>query len=142
MRREEITGPQVLVEQVSRSPRPASRSWLVVWNIRNMGQELLQIIAGRLPHSQFRAEERNMRPGLVVLPGQTARFEFEVACDEVSGTVVENAFLILRVQWLSESWRILARLRVIFDEEGGPQTTTERVTAQRIGFSIAKTQSE
>jgi hypothetical protein len=49
--------------------------------------------------------------------------------------VVENAFLILRVLWLGKPWRILARLRVVFDEQGGPQTTTEVVTVQPVGFS-------
>jgi hypothetical protein len=50
---------------------------------------------------------------------------------------VENAFLILRVLWREEPWRTFARLRVIFDESGGPQATTEVVTVQRVGFSEA-----
>jgi hypothetical protein len=48
---------------------------------------------------------------------------------------VENAFLIVRVLWQEEPWRVFARLRVVFDEQGGPQTTTEVVTVQRVGFS-------
>jgi hypothetical protein len=50
---------------------------------------------------------------------------------------VENAFLILRVLWLETPWRVFARLRVVFDEQGGPQTTTEVVTVQQVGFSAA-----
>ena len=67
--------------------------------------------------------------------GERTRLECVVACSELPGTVVENAFLILRVLWLEEPWRVFARLRVVFDEQGGPQTTTEVVTVQRVGFS-------
>lgn len=70
-----------------------------------------------------------------LLPGESAQLEFAVACSGRPGTVVENAFLILRVLWREEPWRIFARLRVVFDEQGGPQTTTEVVTVQRVGFS-------
>ena len=49
---------------------------------------------------------------------------------------MENAFLILRVLWLEQPWRILARLRVVCDEEGAPETTTEVVTTQPVGFSV------
>jgi hypothetical protein len=48
---------------------------------------------------------------------------------------VENAFVISRVLWQEEPWRIFARLRVVFDEQSRPQTTTELVTVQRVGFS-------
>ena len=49
--------------------------------------------------------------------------------------MVENAFLIVRVVWQEKPWRIFARLRVVFDEQSGPQTTTEVVTVQLVGFS-------
>ena len=128
-------GPRVLVNQASRSAGPKSDRWLVAWYIQNLGQQPLQLLAARLPHSQFRSEERELVPIPKLLPGERARLEFSVACDEPPGTVVKNAFLILRVLWLEKPWRIFARLRVVFDEQGGPQTTTEVVTVQLVGFS-------
>ena len=127
--------PQVSVEQAARRAALASGRWLVAWHIQNSGQHPLQLLAARLPHSRFRSEERELVPTPQLLPGECARLEFSVACGGLPGTVVENAFLILRVLWLEEPWRIFARLRVVFDEQGGPQTTTEVVTVQRIGFS-------
>jgi len=130
-------GPQVLVEQASRRAGTAPGWWLVAWHIQNLGQQPLQLLATRLPHSRFRSEERELVPVPQLLPSERTRFEFPVACSGRPGTVVENAFLILRVLWLEEPWRVFARLRVVFDEQGGPQTTTEVVTVQRVGFSEA-----
>ena len=135
MRTQSDAGPQVRVEQASRHTEPASGWWLVAWHIQNLGQQSLQLLAARLPHSRFRSEERALVPIPKLLPGESAQLEFSVACSGRPGTVVENAFLILRVFWLEEPWRIFARLRVVFDEQGGPQTTTEVVTVQRVGFS-------
>jgi hypothetical protein len=58
-----------------------------------------------------------------------------VACGEPAGTVVENAFLILRVLWGDRPWRIFARLRVVFDQHGVPENSTEVITTQPVGFS-------
>lgn len=135
MRTESDIGPQVRVEQVAQHPEPASGRWLVAWRIQNLGQRPLQLLAARLPHSRFRSEECDLTSLPELLPGACAQLERPVACHELPGTVVENAFLIVRVLWLGESWRVFARLRVAFDEQGGPQTTTEVVTVQRIGFS-------
>lgn len=137
----ETIGPRARVEQLLRSSTPVRGKWLVVWNIQNLGREQIEIVAGRLPHSQFRAEEQQLRPSPLLLPDESARLEFEVACDGPPGAVVENAFLILSVRWLSEPWRILARLRVVFDDESGPQTTTELVTTQRVGFSVTRAET-
>jgi hypothetical protein len=128
-------GPQVFVEQASQRAEPISGRWLVAWHIQNLGQHPLQLLAAWLPHSRFRSEEREFAPAPQLLPGERARLEFSLACRELPGTVVENAFLILRVLWLEEPWRVLARLRVVFDEQGEPQTTTEVITVQRVGFS-------
>jgi hypothetical protein len=58
-----------------------------------------------------------------------------VACNEPAGAVIENGFLILSVEWLDKQWRIFVRLRVIINEEGVPETATELITTQRVGFS-------
>ena len=131
-------GPQALVEQASRRTGSDPGRWLVAWRVQNLSRQPLQLLAARLPHSRFRSEERALVPIPKLLPGESAQLEFAVACSGRPGTVVENAFLILRVLWLEEPWRIFARLRVVFDEQGGPQTTTEVVTVQRVGFSALR----
>lgn len=128
-------GPQVRVEQMSRHAGPASDRWRVVWQMQNLGQHPLQLLAARLPHGRFRSEEQELTSLPQLQPGESARLEFAVACSERPGTVVENAFIIVRVVWQEEPWRIFARLRVVFDEQGEPQTTTEVVTVQLVGFS-------
>ncbi|HEV8711335.1 MAG TPA: hypothetical protein VGX03_00700 [Candidatus Binatia bacterium] len=135
MQTQSVIGPQVSVEQVSRCAGTASDCWLVAWHIRNLGQHPLRLLAARLPHSWFRSEERELVPIPHLLPGERAQLEFPVTCSGLPGSVVENAFLIVRVLWQEEPWRVFARLRVVFDEQGGPQTTTEVVTVQRVGFS-------
>ena len=128
-------GPQVHVAQAARHLEPASSRWRIAWHIQNLGPQPLQLLAARLPHSRFRSEEHVLVPPPQLSPGERARLEFPVACGEVPGTVVENAFLIVRVLWGEESWRVFARLRVVFDEQSEPQTTTVLVTVQRVGFS-------
>lgn len=128
--------PQVLVEQAAVSRGSTSGRWLVAWRIQNLGQEPLEILSGRLPHSKFRSEEIELVPGPKLMPNETARLEFAVVCNEPPGAIVENAFLILRVLWLEGPWRILARLRVTMNDKGEPETVTELTSTQRIGFSL------
>ncbi len=135
MQKQRGLGPQVFVEQTCQNAEPTPGRWLVAWQIRNLGQQPLRLLAGWLPHSQFRSQERELAPTPRLLPGERAWLEFSVACSEPPGTVVKNAFLILRVLWLGKPWRILARLRVVFNEQGEPQTTTEVMTLQPVGFS-------
>jgi hypothetical protein len=135
VRTQRETGPQVRVEQASRRVGSDPGRWLVAWRVQNLGRQPLQLLAARLPHGRFRSEERALVPTPNLLPGEGVRLEFSVACGGLPGAVVENAFLILRVRWLEEPWRIFARLRVVFDGQGGPQATTEVVTVQRVGFS-------
>src|SRR5215813_11023023 len=138
MRTESDSGPRVRVEQASRRAGAVPDRWLVTWQVRNLGQHPLRLLAVRLPHSRFRSEERELDPAPYLLPDERTQLEFPVACGGPPGTVVENAFLIFRVLWRDEPWRIFARLRVLFDEQGGPQATTEVVTVQRVGFSVAR----
>ncbi len=123
------------IEQVSRAPGPTADRWLIAWDIRNLGRQPLSLLTARLPHSRFRSAERKLTPTPRLEPGESTRLEVSVACRESPGTVVENAFLIFRVLWKKEPWRVFARFRVVFDERGGPQATTELVTTQPVGFS-------
>ena len=135
VRQENSIGPSVRVDQAARSRGLGPGHWIIAWNIQNLSREPLQILSGRLPHSRFRSEERGLSPIPKLLPNESAQLEFSVACSEPPGTVVENAFLILRVLWLEEPWWLFGRLRVTFDELGGPQSITEVITTHRIGFS-------
>jgi hypothetical protein len=130
-----VLGPSVAVETACPCAASACGHWLCTWRIQNLGQEPLQLLAAGLPHSRFRSEEQELSPAPKLLPGESARLALAVACCEPTGTVVENAFLILRVLWRQQPWRILARLRVVFDQHGVPENSTEVVTTQPIGFS-------
>jgi len=127
--------PRVGVEQVSQVSGPATGRWLVSWQIQNLGGAPFQILTARCPHGKFRSRERELAPAPKLAPGESARIELPIACDGPPGSVVENAFLILRVLWLDKPWQVFARFRVVFAEDGGPETTTELVTTQRVGFS-------
>ena|SRR5919109_2069712 len=128
-------GPHVVVESTCPGAATACDRWLCTWRIQNRSSEPLQLLAAGLPHSRFRSEEQELSPAPKLLPGESARLALEVACREPAGTVVENAFLILRVLWREQPWRIFARLRVVFDQHHVPENSTEVVTTQPIGFS-------
>ena len=130
-----VLGPTVVVESVGPCTASVGGRWLCTWRIQNLAQEPLQLLAAGLPHSRFWSEEQELSPAPKLLPGESARLALAVACCEPAGTVVENAFLILRVLWREQLWRILARLRVVFDQRGVPENSTEVVTTQQVGFS-------
>ena len=48
---------------------------------------------------------------------------------------MENAFVILRVTQGGAPWLILARQRIRIDNEGKPNSVTEWITAQPVGFA-------
>ncbi|MBI4494815.1 MAG: hypothetical protein HY690_18735 [Chloroflexi bacterium] len=133
------TGPRVAIEPAAHRPGAVAGVWLVAWRLQNPGPRPLQVLAARAPHGRFRSQERALAPPPMLLPGESAEIELAVTCAEPPGTVVENAFLILRVRWGSEPWRILARLRVMVDEAGSLRTTCEEISVQPIGFSGART---
>lgn len=127
-----------MVEQAAADSGLAPGCWGVAWRIENVGDEPVRILAGRLPHSQFRSEEQEFIPNPAISHKECARLDFSVSCCQAPGAVIENAFLILRVLCAAAWWRVLARLRVQFDEDGRPSTFTESVTTHRIGFSRAR----
>ncbi len=127
--------PKLLIEQAAIKHGGCSGGWLVAWNVQNLCPEGVQILTGRLPHSKFRSEEKKFTPIPRLSLGESAKIEFMVRCSEPPGTVIENAFLILRILWLEAPWWVFARLRVTLDDGGAPQTVTELMTTQRAGFS-------
>ena len=75
-----------------------------------------------------------MDPALRVAPREELQIEQPVRCQESEGTVVENTFLILRVAWRGQPWRVLARHRLEWDA-AGPRPVCELITTQPVGFS-------
>lgn len=109
------------------------------WRVENLRQAPLAIAAARLPHGKFRSDEREFIPAVDLQPDGAAEIEAEVRCDEPPGAVVENAFLILRVVFTELPWLVLARLRVLVDEDGKPAAVTELITTQPVGFALRQT---
>jgi hypothetical protein len=111
--------------------------WNIAWLVENAGADPLEILAVRLPHGQFKAEERRFAPPLELGPRQSHQFKILVHCDEPAGLVTENAFVIFSVIWRAQPWRIFVRIRVAMASDSKPATAIELVTTQRIGFSEA-----
>ena len=116
---------------------PASggpRRWRVAFDVANRGTGPVVLLGAWLPHGRYRCAEQPLAD-LVLPPGGTTELAFEAAFDERPGTVVENCFVILRVRWRDEVWRVMARLSVTAAAKGEPRAAPQLVTAHRVGFS-------
>jgi hypothetical protein len=115
-------------------PRSAGRGgqFRVAWRVHNGGAEALGLEDAWVPHGRFRGTDGHVPLASIVEAGESARVELGVATSEPPGTVVNNAFLILRAQRGPERWRIFARMRVEFDAAAQPRPIVEQVTAQSI----------
>ena len=127
--------PRIRIEQDTAQRKPAPNLWKVTWSIHNLADSPLTILAARLPHGKFRGKEIQLKRPLDLEPNGTGYLELEAQCDEAPGNVIENAFLIMRVVWVANEWLLLARFRVFINTDGTLSTTTERITAQLVGFS-------
>ena len=127
--------PNIQVQQDG-SARAAGRDrWIMRWRIDNFGSAPLNILAVRLPHGKFRSDEKSFDPPLDIAPGESGRIEIEARCGEAPGAEVENAFVILRVTQGGAPWLILARQRIRIENKGKPNSVTEWITAQPVGFA-------
>ena len=127
--------PKMALRQVAATRNGVMEDWHVHWEVENRGTKPLKILAARLPHGQFKSQDIRFEPPLDLPPGGSERFQTSVRCNEPSGMVTENAFVILHVVFSGEALRIFARIRVIVDSAGKPSATTESITTQKIGFS-------
>lgn len=141
MRGDEST-PHVEVSAAGCAATDTPGQWLARWRLRNRGKEPLTLLETWHPHGKFKGDSRAIVPALLLVPGEGVALDTRVACSEAQGTVVENAFLILRVEdQVGQQWRILARVRVTVGRARVPEPVVEVVTTQRVGFSRAGTAS-
>lgn len=122
--------PRLRIEPfVAEGKRP---SWTVRWRVRNDGASTVRVLSAVQPHAQFRARETSL--DRAIAPGQAAELALAVRFDEEPGSVVENPFLILRVETSAREFRVLARVRTTAGALGEPVAGRDViVTAQPVG---------
>jgi hypothetical protein len=137
MRRKKVSAdsPQLAVEEFHRSKDANGHRWRFGWRVQNLATRPMKLLSARLPHGKFRSDEKHFDPPLELRPGEMALVEMPAVCDERPGNVIENAFVILSVEWQGDPYRIFVRLRVTINPRGEPRTSTELITTQRVGFS-------
>jgi hypothetical protein len=125
--------PHLRFEVVACRPGARAGEWQVTWRVENLGQAVV-IDSAWVPHGRFRGQGRvNFVPPRALPGGESALLELTVHADEAPGTLVENAFLILRVSLAGAAWRVFARMRIEFDASGAPRPVPELVTLQSAG---------
>lgn len=130
-------GPRLLIEAAACQATATHRRWLVAWRMQNLGQEPIDVLSTWLPHDKFFSGQQTLNPRLRLLPEESTRLELQVACHEPPGSVVDNAFVILRLLWLEQPWRAFARHCVVLDDAGAPQPVCQTVSIQPVGFSTS-----
>ena len=128
-------GPKILARQVYRKREVENGHWRFGWCVQNHGDQPIRFVAAWCPHGKFRSDEKTFDPPIPVNAGEHTTIEMVVSCDEPAEAIIENGFLILTAEWLNHRWRIFVRLRVIIDKDGTPETVSELISAQRVGFS-------
>jgi hypothetical protein len=126
-----VEPPRIRIEISSCQREGAHGPWLVTWSVHNDGTEPLRLEEAWIPHGRFRGEGR-LALDSVVQPGKSIALSLRVLSDEAPGTMVENAFLILRATAGGEAWRLFARMRVGFDADGRAAPVVESMTAQSL----------
>ena len=129
-----MANPSITVLQASGASGGAG-AWDVAFEVRNEGDGPVELLEAWLPHGRFRAEAVPLSEQPLLASGASVRLEFTVGFDEPTGELVENAFVILRVRWEGQEWRVLTRLAVMADGDGRPVAATELITAHPVGFS-------
>ena len=127
--------PSIGVEQAERSRIPDREGWLFRWLVRNQIERAMRLVSVRVPHGKFKAEESKFLAPVEIGAKNSFVLEVAVTCEQPPETVIENAFLILLVDWQESKWRFFVRLQIRINQQGEPDTKTESITAQRVGFS-------
>ena len=131
----ENEGPKIEVEQVECGTGENLGWWLFKWRVRNVTETPMNLLSVRVPHGKFKADERKLEPAAKIAAQDHFILDLAVACEEPPNTIIENAFLILLVDWQENQWRFFVRLQITIDQQGRPAATTESITVQRVGFS-------
>lgn len=130
-------GPKITLQRISLSRGTQEGVWVIAWRVENLDPLPIRLDAARFPHSQFKADEQQFQPNLILGYKEAVQFESTVVCAEPAGSAIENAFIIFSVVWLERHWRIFVRLRILVDDQGKPVPLTEAITTQQVGFSKA-----
>ena len=128
-------GPNLGIEALTCQATSEAGRWLASWRIRNLDTQVVEILSAWLPHDKFASDRRDFDPPLRLPANDSLGLEVPVACEEVPGSVVENAFLILQVLWRQGAWRVFARHQISVGGEGGLHHLCQSVTLHPIGLS-------
>ena len=133
--RQNAQSPRLLIEAAHCRAGTAQGQWLAAWRIHNLGREPIVLLSTWLPHDKFAHPRQGIDPSVQLAPGGSTVLELPVACHELPGSVVENAYVILRVLWLGQPWRVFVRLRITVDNASIPQHLCESITVHPVGFA-------
>ena len=104
----------------------SSGPWWVTWRLR--AAEALVVEELWLPHDHFFSDRFSPHPPVRLEPRVWTPLTRPVRCTDPPGSVIENAFLILRCS----SARVFARLTITVDSAGTPRQVCESVTVQAL----------
>ena len=104
----------------------------VGWLLQNLGSEPLELEESWLPHGQFRGERQAFEPPISLVPQGILIHTRKVDVGAASGSVIENAFLILLVRWRGKPWRVFARIRAAVAQDCNIEPIVELVTVSPV----------
>ena len=108
--------------------------YAMTFAVMNAGEESVRLVEARLPHVVLRANAVDLTSKPTLGAGETTELAFDVTYQpREDASEPSNPFLILRLVWRGEEWRVLAQLALAHDERGAPTTTTAVLSAHRVG---------
>jgi len=111
-------------------PDEARGRWHVRWQVANVCNGPVVLEDAWVPHGRFRGDGHVLLDA-AISPGGWHVLELGVSASEPPGTVVDNAFLILRLRGQRETWRVFARMRIQFSA-ASVLPVIEAVTVQAV----------
>ena len=126
-----MNAPALRIEPLGLAKRDGD-GWRTTWRITNSESDAVRLIGAIAPHSQFRGETSLDRE---ICGNGNTQVSLVVTTAGVTGSEIENAFVILLVEQDEQRWRLLARLHVALEDAGRPRLRIEAVTTQRVDFS-------
>ncbi|HZP27190.1 MAG TPA: hypothetical protein VFB90_09125 [Dehalococcoidia bacterium] len=125
--------PRVEVTPDGYTPGPEAGQWRVAWRMLNLEEEPLRLLDAHSPHHGFRSELIPLAD--VVPPGSSARIELAIAHQQRAPSIIDNAFLIVRLARGDEEWRVFYRLAITFGPNGEPENSGVVTGVHPVGFS-------